>query len=188
MDSGSQPFFPILLLIVLVTSGCSARIGNSGPDLDGAKEFDAFPLYWVGDRFEKWDLETVEGLDGPAEFVTFIYGTCTPGDGNEPSCVPPIEIQISPLCSHLDVVAAAPIWMRRQIRGAPVGAIDSAPVLFTSGAQVKVYRGEGSDSGLPLRVLRALRSINRVQPVVGSTGPIPAPQPAVLSGTRGCKS
>jgi hypothetical protein len=172
--------------IVLLIAGCSAS-GTTKPDVGHARRFGAFPLYWAGERFEKWELETIDGLDGPAGFVTFIYGTCTPHDGDEPSCVPPIEIQLSPLCSHLDVVAARPIWRRRRIREAPVGSNpDGAPVLFTSGAQVKVYRGEGTDPDVALRVLRALRSLNRVTPVIGSNGPIPAPPHAVLAGTRVC--
>jgi hypothetical protein len=52
-------------------------------------------------------------------------------------------------------------WKRREVRGAPVGTIDDAPVLFTDRVQVEVYRGQGSDPGLPLRALRALRSVNR---------------------------
>jgi hypothetical protein len=49
-------------------------------------------------------------------------------------------------------------------------------VLFTRGAQIKVYRGEGSYPGLAVKVLRALRSINRVPPVIAPTGPIPRPE------------
>jgi hypothetical protein len=175
----------LLLVPVLIAAGCSMR-GRSKADLDAARKFHAFPLYWVGEQFERWSLTTTEGLDGTTEFVTLIYGTCAPHDGDEPSCVPPLEIQISALCRHLKVVARAPIWKRRHIRGAPVGTIDSAPVLFTHAAQIKVYRGEGSDAGLPLRVLRALRSLNRVPPVIGPSGVIPAPAPGVLQGTRPC--
>jgi hypothetical protein len=175
-----------LVLILVLAAGCSPA-GRAKPDVKGAKTFTAFPLYWVGDRFERWSLATVEGLHDPAEFVTFIYGTCTPHGGDEPSCTPPLEIQVFPLCAHIEVVERAPIWMRRRIRGAPVGTIDSAPVLFTRGAQVKVYRGEGSDRGLPARALRALRSINRVPPVIGPAEPIPPPAPGVLDGTRRCR-
>jgi hypothetical protein len=100
--------------------------------------------------------------------------------------VPPLQIQIQPLCADLDVVARAPIWRKRKVRGAPVGTIDSAPVLFTNGAQVKVYRGEGTDPGLPMRALRALHSINNVEPVISKTGPIPAPPASVLAGSRSC--
>jgi hypothetical protein len=177
-----------LLLIALGVGGCSWFGDDVDAEVAAAKRFDAFPLYWLGDRFEEWDLETIEGVvgDNPAEFVTIIYGTCTLQGEDEPSCVPPLQIQISPLCLHLTEVAHAPIWKRRQVRGAPVGTIDSAPVLFSAGAQVKVYRGEGSDPGLPIRALRALRSINDVGPVLGPSGPIPAPPVGVLAGTQPC--
>jgi hypothetical protein len=149
--------------VLLLCAGC----GND--ELDPARKFDRFPLYWVGPRFEKWDLNTVDGLDYPTQIVSFIYGECTPQGEDEPSCTLPFEIQVSPDC-------VGPInWNGRRIRGAPVGTIDSAPVLFTRGVQVKVYRGEGSDPDLPLRVLRALRSINDVPPVIDSHGPIPPP-------------
>jgi hypothetical protein len=175
-----------LFSVVLLVGGCSAG-GTSKADVGQARRFEAFPLYWAGPQFEKWELEAIDGLNGPAKFVTFIYGTCTPHDGDEPSCVPPIEIQLSPLCSHLDVVAARPIWRHRRIRGAPVGSNpDGAPVLFSSRAQVKVYRGEGTDPAVALRVLRALRSLNRVRPVIASDGSIPVPPHAVLTGTRAC--
>ena len=100
----------------------------------------------------------------------------------------PRQIQIQPLCAHLNAVARAPIWRRRQVRGAPVGTIDSAPVLFASRVQVKVYRGQGSDPGLPMRALRALRSVNDVPPVIDSDRPIPPAPQAVLSGMKRCRS
>ena len=87
----------------------------------------------------------------------------------------------------LEVVARAPIWRRRSIRGAPVGTIDSAPVMFTSRVQVKVYRGQGSDSGLALRALHALRSANDVAPVLGEDDAIPAAPRAVLAGEAACR-
>ena len=155
-------------------------------DVQAARKFKRFPLYWLGERFERWDLVHVGGLERPAEFVTFIFGNCTPHDGGQPSCIPPLQIEVFPLCWNLDVVAQAPIWKRRRIRGAPVGAHDSAPVLFARGAQVKVYRGEGTDAGIALRALRALRSVNRVPPVVDVGARIPGPARGVLAGTRTC--
>jgi hypothetical protein len=173
------------LLLAAAVCGCST--GSPDADVARAKRFRGFPLYWLGERFERWRLTTIEGLNGPQEFVTFIYGTCTPHDGDEASCTPPLEIQVSPLCRHLAAVARAPIWKRRRVRGAPVGTIDSAPVLFTAGAQVKVYRGEGSDAGVPMRALAAIRSINDVPPVIDRVSPIPAPPESVLAGRRPCK-
>jgi hypothetical protein len=184
LKARSRPVLAMMSLVAaLAAAGCTVLADDSEGDPTAARQFDEFPLYWVGERFERWDLTYIE-LDSPADFVTFIYGTCTPSDGEQPSCTAPLQIQLSPLCAHLDVVARAPIWKRRSIRGAPVGTIDSAPVLFARGAQVKVYRGEGSDPGLPLRALRALRSVNRVPPVIGPTRPIPA-RPPVYSREHG---
>jgi hypothetical protein len=59
-------------------------------------------------------------------------------------------------------------------------------VLFTSRVQVKVYRGQGSDPGLPMRALRALRSANAVEPVIDAGDPIPPAPRAVLAGTAPC--
>jgi hypothetical protein len=170
-----------LVLLALVLAGCA----DDGIELEGAREFKAYPLYWLGERFEKWELSHVELR--PSGFSTFVYGDCTPRGDDHPTCSPPLQLQIQPLCAHLEVVARAPIWQHRQVRGAPVGTIDSAPVLFSSKAQIKVYRGEGSDAGLRMRALRALRSINDVEPVVGADEPIPPPARGVLAGERHCR-
>lgn len=107
--------------------------------------------------------------------MTFSYGTCEPPPGREGGCAVPLQIQIQPLCAHLGAVARAPVSKRRRVRGAPVGTIDSAPVLFTDCVQVKVYRGQHADPGLPLRALRALRSVNSVGQAIGPHDSIPAP-------------
>jgi hypothetical protein len=107
--------------------------------------------------------------------------------GDAGSCTPPLAIQIQPLCTHLDVVARAPDWQRHRIRGARVGRnLDGAPVLFTRRVQVKVYRGQGSDPGLPLRAMQALQSANDVEPVLSVGEPITAAPRAVLSGAASC--
>jgi hypothetical protein len=176
----------------MIAVGCSTHtaVRESQPDVAAAREFGLYPLYWVGERFEDWNLAHVDVVNPP--FAVFIYGTCKIDDpdgllGPEGgSCQAPLEIQIQPLCAHLDAVARAPIWRRRQVRGAPVGTIDSAPVLFTNRVQVKVYRGQGSDPGLPTRALRALRSINDVAPVINEDDAIPPAETALLAGTKRC--
>jgi hypothetical protein len=172
-----------LSLAAFAIAGCARTVGGSDPDIDAARSFNAYPLYWVGERFEQWDLEYV--AVSPGGFSTFIYGTCEI-EGYDGGCPPPLAIQIQPLCAYLEFVARAPIWKRRQVRGAPVGTIDSAPVLFANRVQVKVYRGQHSDSGLPMRALRALRSVNSVEPVIDEDDPIPPAPRAVLSGTKPC--
>jgi hypothetical protein len=120
--------------------------------------------------------------------VTVTLGTCEIEVGTDGGCPPPLQIQIQPLCTQLETVARAPIWKGREVRGAPVGTIDSAPVLFTNRVQVKVYRGQGSDPGLPMRALRALRSVNDVEPTIDYDDPIPSARLAVLLGTAPCSA
>ena len=120
---------------------------------------------------------------GPA--AGFTYGTCE-SSGVNGGCAAPLQIQIQPLCAYLGTVAATPIWKRCKIRGAPVGTIDNAPVMFTNRVQIKVYRGQGSDAGLALRALRALRSVNSVPPVVDLGDPIPPAPRGVLTGAQPC--
>jgi hypothetical protein len=151
------------------------------------RAFDAFAVYWLGSSFEHWDLTVSSTPTGPDGFVSLIYGDCTPHGSDEPSCTAPLEIQISPLCAHLREVARAQVWRHRRVRGAPVGTIDGAPVLFSRATQVKVYRGEGADAGAAMRALRALRSLNRVRPVVAATQRIPGPPRGVLSHPRTCR-
>jgi hypothetical protein len=168
--------------LALLAAGCSGS-GADEADVERARAFDSHPLYWVGERFEGHDLEHVETDAG--EFVTLVYGTCEPS-GSDGGCAPPLQLQIQPLCTHLGAVARAPIWRRRTIRGAPVGTIDGAPVLFSRDVQVKVYRGEGSEPGAELRALGALRSLNDVEPVLDEDDPIPPAPRAVLEGEEAC--
>ena len=172
-------------LVLVALAACARSVGEGDADVDAARQFDSHPLYWVGERFEQWELEHVD-VESSA-FVTFAYGTCElelPADGR---CAVPLQIQIQPLCAHLDAVARAPIWRRRTIRGAPVGTIDSAPVLFTDRVQVKAYGGQGSDPGLAMRAMRALRSVNDVEPVLDEDDPIPPAPGAVLAGQAPCR-
>ena len=174
-----------LALAVAALAGCTRTVGEGDPDLDAAHVFESYPLYWVGERFERWELEHVAA--NPAGVSTFIYGTCEiEGWFADGGCAPPLQIQIQPLCAHLEVVAANPAWRRREVRGAPVGTIDDAPVLFTNRVQVKVYWGQGADAGLPMRTLHTLRSANDVEPVIDADDPIPPAPRAVLSGAAPC--
>lgn len=176
----------LALALSVAFGGCWGVTSDSPPGLRATRAFDGFAVYWLGERFEHWELTAVSGPDGPDGFVSLIYGDCTPHGGDEPSCTPPLDIQISALCSHLRDVARAPAWKHRRIRGAPVGTIDGAPVLFTRDAQIKVYLGESADAHAPLRPLHALRSLNHVAPVIDADGQIPGPLPGVPGGNRTC--
>lgn len=149
------------VLLALFAAGCSR---NNEADVAGAREFERFPVYWLGETFEGLDVTRISGAGGESVGVGIIYGTCTPSGFLEPRCTLPLQIQIVPLCFHLDAVMLPPSERMRRIRGAPVGTQDGAPVLLTRKTQIKLYRGEGTDARIPLRALEALRSLNTVAP------------------------
>jgi hypothetical protein len=181
---GLKPHFLLTFsLTVLSLSGCGAAA--SDVRTDSVRTFSGYHVYWLGQRFEQWKLTKVLGPGSFKGGFSFIYGDCTPHDGDEPSCVPPLEVQVTALCPHLPIVAADPVWRQRRIRGAPVGTIDGAPVLFSRDSQIKIY-DDGQHPGLALRALAALRSANEVKPVINASDVIPAASPAVLAGTRDC--
>jgi hypothetical protein len=186
------------LLAAVAVSGCTSEKSSekASPSTFDAEHssftpetietYAAAPLYWLGTRFERWGISTILGPSRQIRTISFIYGTCTPTDGDEPSCLPPIEVQVTPLCRHLETVARDPIWRDREIRGAPVGKSDNAPILFSRRAQVQVYTSI-RDQDLGVRALRALRSANRVEPVVAADEPIPPARRAVLAGNEPCR-
>jgi len=184
----------VLGVVVVLVAGCG---GAGAPkskvdprltreEIQAARDFTRFPLYWAGRRFEKWPVRRIVLPAGTEEFATIVYGDCTPSGGDESSCTPPLEIQVFPLCLHLDVLTSDPAWRTHRLRGAPVGSLNGIPVLLASRVQVEVYRGEGSSRGDGLRGLRALRSLNRVAPVVSATGRIPGASTGLLSGSIPC--
>jgi hypothetical protein len=168
--------------LIALAGGCSF---DHGPDIESATKFDRFPIYWLGAEFEGRELSRVTAEDWSTAAV-LIYGTCDPSGTFEPSCQPPLSIQVFPLCYHLDSVRLPPRERRSPIRGAPVGTQDGAPVLLSQRTQIKVYRGEGTDAGIALRALEVVRSLNSVSPVISATDPIPPPPPGVLDGKRPC--
>lgn len=192
LRAGLAPYLARATFVVIVCAtvvGCASDNGpdsESGPDIESARTFDGFPLYWLGETFEGLEVTTIIDTVATPNRVSIIYGSCKPSGTFEPTCALPLQIQIVPLCFHLDAVALPPRPQARQVRGAPVGGQDGAPVLLTRKTQIKIYRGEGTDRGISLRALHALRSLNAVEPVISPTDVIPSPPPGVLSGSRPC--
>jgi len=58
--------------------------------------FDRHALYWLGERFEGWNLTLIDDSMG---FVTFIYGDCAQTGGDEGGCTPPLQVQVFPPAS-----------------------------------------------------------------------------------------
>jgi hypothetical protein len=172
-----------LVVVILAASACgSTAPPRQPPDLETARAFNRFPLYWVGERFAGLDLVAVD-FD-TAAFASLIYGTCEPEpDSEHASCLPPLVIQTRRIC---DILWGVERKGGLRIRGAPVGTQDGAPVLLTNRVQVKVY---SYVPGLDRRVLRALRSLNDVPPVLAPGDKVPPATPDQLAlRTKPCDS
>lgn len=187
LHAGLAQYLARAILVVIVGTAVVGCASDGGPDIESAKAFEGFPLYWLGETFEGLEVTEIIDTEATPNRVSIIYGSCEPSGGSEPTCALPLQIQIVPLCFHLDAVAVPPRPEARQVRGAPVGGQDGAPVLLTRKTQIKVYRGEGTDKGTSLRALHALRSLNTVAPVISETDPIPGPPLGVISGNRPCQ-
>jgi hypothetical protein len=155
----------------------TVTVPTGPPDIRAARDFDRYPLYWVGERFEGWDLTAVS-LD--RSNVTFIYGNCVlelPADGG---CSPTLQIQIWPRCVTLEAAESG-----LEVRGAPLNySYGGEPLLYTDRVEIRVFTGHGATWGMKMRALRALRSVNDVPPVVDVDDPLPAPGRKVAARCR----
>jgi hypothetical protein len=83
---------------------------------------------------------------------------------------------VFPFCGDPTTARTARGRTQRLIRGAPIELNqDGAPILLSRRAEIKVYIGEGADNRAAMRALEALRSANRVPPVITAKDRIPAP-------------
>ena len=130
----------VVALIALLASAATLaidRFGGAGGNysLDEAREFGDFPLYYAGDEVEGLPLTAVLRRDDSAEYVSFVYGDCTPS--SDGGCAPPAEVQVWPgavrnLGSYDASAPGRPIPEQTRIRGRPAA-------VFEDGARIEVY-------------------------------------------------
>jgi hypothetical protein len=165
-------------------AGCTGStetitVGEGEPDIESARQFDRYPLYWVGEHFEGRDLESVnvkaarsDARGHRRKAAVFRYGTCELQVRDDGGCGVPLVIEIEPMCARLAAVESG-----RRIRGAPLNFnYGGTPLLYTDRVRITVYTGEGATHGMALRALRALRSANDVPPVIDADDRLPAPR------------
>jgi hypothetical protein len=106
--------------------------------LEQAQAFDEFPLYYAGDRFDDLPLVAILRRNDTANYVSFVYGDCTPA-AYELGCAPPAEIQLWPsgtrdLGSYDLAVAGTPTPEPTTVRGLPAAFLDD-------GTRLEVFAG-----------------------------------------------
>lgn len=179
----------------LIVSGCQGDGTSNGADRSRleqqvavARTYRGFPLYSAGMKVGNLPLTAVDrGAEHFGESVTFIYGTCE-GSGDEPSCSPPLQIQVTSLCNRLPkdlgIHRVSPTRLRGAVTGAAEAGADNGGDLsiYVRGATITIY---GGSHGLDLRAVRALRGANRLARGVKAGEPLPAASRQEIAGA-GC--
>ncbi len=171
-----------LLLAVLaagvILSSCGGKDG--GTDLQSARDFHGFSLYYVGSSFQGLPLTDVfsePGRGGRVRSWSFIYGSCDPGGGpsDEGGCAPPLEVQNWSICERYPALYGKRRPRLRSFRGALLA--NSPPEIYTGRTTVVVF-GEQR-----VGALRALRPLGSSQ--IGKR--LPPPSPGTLNGELPCQ-
>ncbi len=86
--------------------GAVAPVGNL--QLEQAREFTRFPLFWVGEEYRGLPLTAIvradyvsaqrPGQELREDSITFLYGKCVPPEG-EGGCPAPFQVIVQPYCS-----------------------------------------------------------------------------------------
>jgi hypothetical protein len=120
--------------------------------VEDAREFEGFPVYWLGESFQGLPLVAVHRMDYPGRWpgeiynvpwheVSFDYGDCTIAPG-ESSCPVPLTIAIRPYCEvPPEIVAdAVKIGPAEEIRGAVAQRTGTSQVrLWTSNVSIGIH-------------------------------------------------
>ncbi len=185
---------PLLGVASLAVALSFAAGGSAGGGMTAASErlalataraFDDFALYHAGDHAEGFPLVAVLHRSDTAEFVSFVYGDCTPAD--DTGCAPPIEIQVWPACRrHLGLYTSttgvSPALERTTVRGVPAAFLDDGTRLELQAGRSTIVVFADS-RGRAARIARALRAVDG-SVSVGQA--LPPPEPGALEGALSC--
>jgi hypothetical protein len=156
---------------------------HGGFGLQDALAFAEFPLFDAGDRVDGVPLSAVLRRNDSADFVSFVYGECTPDD--DAGCAPPAEVQVWPACRrnlHLYEPRrpGTPEVERTTVRGVPAAFLEDGlrVELQASRSTIVVF---GDSHARVLHVAAALRPLGSE-----ASGPLPAPELGAVEGKLRC--
>ena len=171
-----------LLAVTVVLAGCTER---ADPQVVAELRADqGSAIYWLGDSYRGLPLVHVENFGTRTDFI---YGDCTPGPpgSDEPSCVPPIDIQQWRLRDRHPSLFVGPSCRRLTVRGVPAGNFHRA------GGEFELYTGSSTvviftDGRRSIRqIAQALVPINARG---GPGDPLPPPPASVADALSVCRA
>lgn len=156
----------VLAPLALLASGVALVVGDPGGpggrlSLEEARRFDEFPLYYAGQEVDGLPLTAVLRRDDRADYVSFVYGDCTPA--SDAGCSPPAEVQVWGSAdrnagSYDGSVPGAPPLEHTRIRGRPAAFVgDGALEIYADESTVVVFAGTLERRRAIARALRCVR-------------------------------
>lgn len=182
MRCGVGPCASVFAVLVLVGAGGGAPRANAiSFELGSPRSRD--PLVFAGERVEGLLLTAVLRRSHPVEYVSFVYGDCTPeGDAG---CAPPVEIQVWPACRrHLALYDSfsGPDLDRVIVRGVPGAVLDRGTRLeLQTGRSTIVVFAESRQ-----RLSRIAAELRPVDARSASSALLPPPVPGAVEGRLAC--
>ena len=126
-----------------------ASAGQIGWTLEDARQFNEFPLYWLGESYDglpltriiryRYDPEPPIPAVTAEDSVAFIYGTCTPSP--ESGCAPPLQIIVEPYCTRPPEIIAplANVGSSFDIRGATAQWVTDHLRIWTGDVSTTIF-------------------------------------------------
>ena len=153
-------------------AGCAGGDGETTPQgnmtLEEARDFRAFPLYYLGDSVGDLGFEAIvrtsRSSPRPYTQITFLYGTCE-AKGDQ-GCSPPLHVLVWPECFRFEQRYSIPRRESVTVRGVPArlrrAAAGQAPrlELYPANATVVLNDFSGGEVGSLLEVAHRLIGLN----------------------------
>jgi hypothetical protein len=154
------------------SAGLAGRPLSGDVGLDDARAFEEFPLFYAGEEVDGLPLVAIVRRIDTANYVSFIYGDCTPL-GSDGGCAPPAEIQVWPadarnVGSYDMSLPGTPALEHTTIRGRRAATLGE-------GTQLEIYAGRSTivifapTRDRALAVAHALRCVRSSAPVPATT-------------------
>ncbi len=174
----------VVVTIAVVAGACGASPQTSAPTAVAGErqsgmqnteieQFDAFPLFWLGDEFEGLPLNFVRDERRPDRVpgikmhsVTMVYGDCRP-QGSASSCPAPLQITVHGFCGP--TLAAGVARPDASLRDAAVAGADRGHLSLTfATGKVMVISSIGDDPDAQARrIAMQIRGANQLARDVG---------------------
>ena len=172
----------VLVSATLTLGACGSDSGSETSELDEARSFDDYALYYVGESYDDLSLAFAGLGPGDGEGLrrswSFGYGDCEPPEG-EGGCPLPLEIQNWSICTRFPALYPGPTPKTESVGGAETLRAGGGLDVYTGRTAVVIF-GQGDAKAQVLEDLR---------PVAGGAGPnrLPPPVPGALEGELPCQ-